>query len=57
MERGRFSPDTIKLLESRGHAIGYGLGGDGECIQIDLATGQRLGASDGRNESGKAVGY
>jgi gamma-glutamyltranspeptidase/glutathione hydrolase len=57
MERGRFSPDTIKLLESRGHAINYGLGGDGECIQIDLETGQRLGASDGRNESGKAVGY
>jgi gamma-glutamyltranspeptidase / glutathione hydrolase len=57
MERGRFSPDTIKLLESRGHSINYGLGGDGECIQIDLATGQRLGASDGRNESGRAVGY
>lgn len=57
MERNRFSPDTIKLLEARGHTIGFGLGGDGECIQIDLATGQRLGASDGRNERGRAVGY
>ena len=57
MERNRFSPDTIKLLEARGHTISFGLGGDGECIQIDLATGMRLGASDGRNDSGKAVGY
>jgi gamma-glutamyltranspeptidase / glutathione hydrolase len=57
MERTRFSPDTIKLLEARGHTISFGLGGDGECIQIDLESGQRLGASDGRNERGKAVGY
>lgn len=57
MERKRFSPDTIKLLEARGHTVGFGLGGDGECIQIDLASGQRLGASDGRNERGQAVGY
>ncbi len=57
LERNRFSPDTIKLLEGLGHAISFGGVGDGECIQIDLATGMRLGASDGRNESGKAVGY
>ena len=57
LERNRFSPDTIKLLEAKGHSIGYGLGGDGECIQIDLATGLRLGASDARNDSGKAVGF
>jgi hypothetical protein len=31
--------------------------GDSECIEIDLATGERLGASDARNEDGKAVGY
>jgi len=29
---------------------------DGECIAIDLKTGERLGASDVRN-NGKAVGY
>lgn len=57
MERNRFSPDTIKLLEAKGHSITFGRWGDGECIQIDLETGVRLGASDGRNESGKAVGY
>jgi gamma-glutamyltranspeptidase/glutathione hydrolase len=57
MERNRFSPDTINLLQSRGHEVSFGLGGDGECIQIDLATGLRLGASDGRNEHGRAVGY
>jgi gamma-glutamyltranspeptidase len=30
--------------------------GDAECIEIDDKTGERLGASDGRNE-GKAVGF
>jgi hypothetical protein len=29
---------------------------DAECIAIDLTTGERLGASDYRN-NGKAVGY
>ena len=29
---------------------------DGECIMVDPKTGERLGASDARNE-GKAVGY
>jgi len=57
MERNRFSPDTVKLLEDRGHSVSFGLGGDGECIQIDLETGMRLGASDGRNERGMAIGY
>jgi gamma-glutamyltranspeptidase / glutathione hydrolase len=57
MERDRFSLDTTKLLESRGHTIAFASWGDAECIQIDLETGLRLGASDGRNESGRAVGY
>ena len=57
LERDRFSPDTIELLKARGHDVAFGLGGDGECIQIDLETGMRLGASDGRNERGRAVGY
>jgi len=57
LERDRFSPDTIKLLEAKGHKIDFGLGGDGESIQIDLQTGHRLGASDSRNESGKAIGH
>jgi gamma-glutamyltranspeptidase / glutathione hydrolase len=61
IERDRFSPDTLHLLQGEGYQIGGGarggVGGDGECIQIDLATGDRLGASDFRNETGQAVGY
>ena len=60
-----FSPDAVRLLEQMGHKVESGetAGGDlapywsdGECIAIDLKTGERLGASDVRN-NGKAVGY
>jgi gamma-glutamyltranspeptidase/glutathione hydrolase len=60
-----FSPDTVKLLEQMGHKveIGESVAGDfdpywsdGECIAIDPKTGERLGASDNRN-NGKAIGY
>jgi gamma-glutamyltranspeptidase/glutathione hydrolase len=58
-----FSPDTITALQKMGHHVQIGLreegGGywsDAECIEIDPKTGDRLGASDGRN-NGKAVGY
>jgi gamma-glutamyltranspeptidase/glutathione hydrolase len=53
----RISPDTVGLLKSRGHEIRtHHFWGDGECIMVDAKTGERLGASDGRN-NGKAVGY
>jgi gamma-glutamyltranspeptidase/glutathione hydrolase len=60
-----FSPDTVNLLKQMGYSVQYGLhdwGGvdpywsDAECIAIDTKTGDRLGASDSRN-NGKAVGY
>jgi gamma-glutamyltranspeptidase/glutathione hydrolase len=60
-----FSPDAMRLLEQIGHKVEIGetLAGewtpywsDGECIAIDPKTGERLGASDVRN-NGKAVGY
>ena len=60
-----FSPDTVRMLEQMGHKTEFGEteGGvwypywsDGECIAVDLKSGERLGASDGRN-NGKAVGY
>jgi gamma-glutamyltranspeptidase/glutathione hydrolase len=61
-----FSPDTTSLLRQMGYNVEIGLpnggGGaspywsDAECIAIDAKTGDRLGASDGRN-GGKAVGY
>jgi gamma-glutamyltranspeptidase / glutathione hydrolase len=45
------------LLEARGYKIqSNGYWSDGECIAIDPKTGERLGASDARNE-GKAIGY
>jgi gamma-glutamyltranspeptidase / glutathione hydrolase len=57
VETKGISPDTIKLLQARGHKIKEeGYWSDGECIALDLETGELLGASDGRN-GGKAVGY
>jgi gamma-glutamyltranspeptidase / glutathione hydrolase len=52
------SPDTIGILERMGHKMvtDRGYWGDAECIAIDEKTGERLGASDGRN-NGKAVGF
>jgi gamma-glutamyltranspeptidase / glutathione hydrolase len=53
----RLSPDTEALLRAKGHKIKTRhFWGDGECIEVDSKTGERLGASDGRN-NGKAVGY
>jgi len=53
----RLSPDTMNLLRSKGHKLKVEhFWGDGECILVDPKTGERLGASDGRN-NGKAVGF
>ena len=56
----RLSPDTMNVLGSKGHKLRVDRSwrdwGDGECIMVDPKTGERLGASDGRN-NGKAVGY
>lgn len=53
-----FSPDTLALLRRMGHEIveSKDYWSDGECVAIDSKTGERLGASDGRN-NGKPVGY
>src|SRR5437870_92975 len=51
MERTGFSADTIRLLEQRGHKVVFSEAwSDGECIMVDPKTGERLGASDARNE-------
>jgi gamma-glutamyltranspeptidase/glutathione hydrolase len=53
----RLSPDTLAILRNKGHKFKMErYFGDGECIEIDPKTGERLGASDARN-NGKAVGY
>jgi len=60
-----FAPDAVHALEKMGYQIVVGQTEDGvwspywndaECIAIDPQSGERLGASDGRN-SGKPVGY
>ena len=52
-----FSPDTIAILESRGHKIETSPAwSDSECVAVDLKTGDRMGASDPRFP-GRAVGY
>jgi gamma-glutamyltranspeptidase/glutathione hydrolase len=57
VEKNGISPDTIKLLQARGHKIqAESYWSDGECIAVDPKTGELLGAPDGRN-GGKAVGY
>ncbi len=57
IEQVGISPDTIKLLEARGHKVKLeGYWSDGECIAVDPKTGELLGAPDGRN-GGKAVGF
>jgi gamma-glutamyltranspeptidase / glutathione hydrolase len=60
-----FSPDTLGVLRRMGYTIETGLypgdtsgyWSDAECAGIDEKTAVRLGASDGRNSNGKAVGY
>ncbi len=58
LEKVGISPDTVHILDGMGHKIkdDREFWGDAECIAIDPKTGERLGASDGRN-NGKAVGF
>ncbi|MFI5106776.1 MAG: gamma-glutamyltransferase family protein, partial [Terriglobales bacterium] len=57
IERNGISPDTIRLLQARGHKIkAEGYWSDGECIAVDPKTGELLGAPDGRS-GGRAAGY
>jgi gamma-glutamyltranspeptidase / glutathione hydrolase len=58
MEQYGLSADTVSVLEHMGHKVknDRDFWGDAECIAIDEKTGERLGASDGRN-NGKAVGF
>jgi gamma-glutamyltranspeptidase/glutathione hydrolase len=62
---GDFSPDIMKQLEKMGHKLEVGIPesgtralhwSDGECVEVDLKTGERLGASDKRN-NGQAIGF
>ena len=61
-----FSPDTVDSLRNMGYTVQIGLHdgnftapywSDAECIAVDEKTGERFGATDGRNSNGKAMGY
>lgn len=60
-----FSPDTVNALHQMGYTVQTGLHAgdtrgywsDAECIAVDEKSGEREGATDGRNSNGKAVGY
>lgn len=61
-----FSPDTLNALRKMGYKVQIGLHdgdftspywSDAECIAVDENTGDRLGATDGRNSNGRAIGY
>ncbi|MGD0909675.1 MAG: gamma-glutamyltransferase [Candidatus Acidiferrales bacterium] len=57
LEKFGFSPDTLPLLMKGGYELNpTGYWGDAECIAVDPRTGDRLGASDGRN-GGRAIGF
>jgi gamma-glutamyltranspeptidase/glutathione hydrolase len=57
VEKG-IGPDAVRQLESMGHKVTVeDYWSDGECIAIDLKTGERLGATDVRNATGEAAGY
>jgi gamma-glutamyltranspeptidase/glutathione hydrolase len=52
-----FPPEAVKTLEGMGHKVeAEESWSDGECIMIDPKRGDRLGASDKRN-NGRAVGF
>jgi gamma-glutamyltranspeptidase/glutathione hydrolase len=64
VEQG-FPPEIVKRLESMSHHVEFGeidsgvrepYWSDGECIMVDPKRGDRLGASDKRN-NGRAVGF
>jgi gamma-glutamyltranspeptidase / glutathione hydrolase len=54
-----FSPQTIDRLRAMGYIVDVkdGHWSEGECIEVDLKTGQLLGGLDHRSHYGKAAGY
>jgi gamma-glutamyltranspeptidase/glutathione hydrolase len=54
-----FTPETLAGLKTLGYELEIkdGHWSNGECIAIDLATGELLGGQDHRSHYGKAAGY
>ena len=58
MEGMRFSPDTLKLYEAKGHETRVrGTQGHAMGIFYDRETGLYHGAADSRAGDGAAIGY
>lgn len=58
MERGRFSPDTIRLFEQRGHKINWqDEQGAANAVFRDPDTGILSGGFDARSADGKAAAF
>lgn len=55
-ERG-FSPDTLKLLQERGHSVEIGKRTVGRTQSIMLSNGRLYGATDTRRPGGWVAGY
>ena len=57
-ERYGLSPDTVALLESRGHRVDVGASqGAAQAIRYDVATDRLEGAPDRRRAGSAALGY
>ncbi len=57
-EEGVLSPDTLRLLEMRGHEIRFRSSqGAANGITLDAEKGLRYGAADSRSFDGRAVGH
>ena len=54
-----FSDETQKALSAQGYKLSVkdGHWSNGECIEVDPATGELLGGQDHRSHYGKAAGY
>jgi gamma-glutamyltranspeptidase/glutathione hydrolase len=54
-----FAPQTIEALRAMGYDLSVSRGhwSDGECIEVDQASGVLLGGQDHRGSTGKAAGF
>jgi len=54
-----FAPQTVDALRAMGYDLSVSRGhwSDGECIEVDTASGELKGGQDHRGQTGKAAGY
>jgi gamma-glutamyltranspeptidase/glutathione hydrolase len=54
-----FAAQTVDALRAMGYDVSASRGhwSDGECIEVDPASGELIGGQDHRGQTGKAAGY